>query len=313
MEDRQFSCIAAASCTSKATVSKVLNHCYGVSSQVRSRVFAQADRVRADTAARPVEVYAVFPESPGYFKQDLLKHPKDLAVKYNVYSRLQDEETLLRYLDQAESMNAKVILVVARVTDTVRRRLQTLAQKCLVIFLSQYAEVTNCFYVGSDPRLDGEKIAELSRKEKGKWLVLSDSTAPCLARLRGFSAAFRGEWESLQVEVPADPSRMASVLARQLNGRLAGYCGVVCLEAYTDAVCAAIRKLKLPEKTVCVGMGNAGLETQFAASGILLGAVHSDYSEQLQEAMELAHRYVRTGLCPSRKYMFTESEAKAYL
>lgn len=314
MEDRQFSCIAAASCTSKATVSKVLNHCYGVSSQVRSRVFTQADRMQADTAVRQVEIYTVFPESPVCFKQNLLRHPKDITVKYNVYSHLQDEETLLRYLEQAETLNAKVILVAAWATETVKLRLQALAQKRLVILLAQYGEVTDCFYVGSDPKTDGKKIAELSMQNNGKWLVVWDPSVPCLARLRAFSGAFRGEWESLQVEIPADSARTASVLARQLSGRLtAGYCGVVCLGAYTGAVCAAIRKLKLSGKCLCVGMGDAGLEAQYAASGLLKGAVYVDYPAQLEKAMALAQRYVRTGQCPDRKYIFTESEGRDYL
>ncbi len=169
---------------SRATVSKTIRHCSGVDSETRRRILRAAREVDALTPRVRCGIYCIFPDTPSFFWKELRRGiiagisqnglPKfadcmratppgdiSLSVKCNVYTHLRDEESVLAYLEEAEQMDARCIIIAAAVTEPIRVRLTQFCRRAdrLVLLLSEYGHVPNAFYIGGDAYEDGAEMA----------------------------------------------------------------------------------------------------------------------------------------------------------
>lgn len=326
MNKNYVSKLADSADASPATISKVLNHCYGVSGEVRERIYREYDRVcEGTTESGHVCIYVIVPEIPNFFWNLELKKPRDprISIKYNVYSRMGDHHTVMRYLKEAVACDADVILIAAQLNEEAESFLSELADKKLIIFLTEFHDLVNCFYVGSDARADGVLLAEACLKQPNiqKVLVLREILpAPSntsTARLESFCGALRGKWDYdvLDIEVQMGMSTLPSTIARVLAPcfKEHAYDAVVTMNGYTSAVCAAVQKMKLPYRVSCFGFENAPQNQKWADLGYLKAVVWQDFTKQFSAALEIAQQYMQTRNCPPGKYTFLPSGVIEYM
>ena len=325
MKKKQIVTIAENTHTSTATVSKVLNHCHGVSSDIRELVYREYDRLGGEKKEPPVSVYVILPETPSYFWDCEYPAPMDetLSVKYNIYSRIGDDAMVMRYLHQAIRLEAKVIVIAAQLNDEMRTLLADFARTGLVLYLNEYNDTFNSCYVGSDPSADGHQLAELCLRhvtEHDKILVIRNKEflggSTVRRRYDAFAGSMMGEVAfdvadlSLQIGTPL----LASLLAREMTPlfRQNAYNKVVCLSGFTYSLCLAVQKMKLPFAVQCFGVEDAPQNEKFADLGILKGAVCQDFQAQLTEALQLAQAFALSKQYPPRKFCFIPSRSVEY-
>ena len=165
MNDTTIESIAKKLNISKSMVSKVLRHCGGIDSDTRQRILTEAhDMIERDYGE--CAIYFILPDIPQYFWKPVRQgiadatDQLDIPVKCNVYTKASDEATVLKYLDEAERLNAKSIILAAHITPAIRQKLEHLVIGRLIILLSEYCELANTFYIGSDAYSEGYTIGK---------------------------------------------------------------------------------------------------------------------------------------------------------
>ena len=184
----------------KATVSRAIRNCPGVDSETRRRILLEAMRSGIEFPNDPCSIYCILPGTPQFFWKlvlQLIQEQLDgtkIAVKYNVYTNLYDFDTVLLYLDEAERLGAKVLVLSAKLSPAIREKLISMQKNgVFVILLSEYGELPNSVYVGPNPYGDGERL--------GRWfcrnypnhtpVILNfDDCANAAPRIRGFLHGF---------------------------------------------------------------------------------------------------------------------------
>lgn len=308
MKNADLKTIAALAQTSPSTVSKVLNHCHGVDSVMRDRVFRAADSVRARVPEGACDLYVLLPENPAYFWRErttpALRDIPGLTVKHNVYTVLHDSAQdgyVSRYLAQAERSGARAVIAACTPTAAERAQLAALAQRRLVILLSEDADVPNAFYVGSDARQDGAEIGRRFAQDGGAGLPVI-LTAPdnknCVEREQGFRAA-AGEAAAGAAALPlplygklfpAKTAALLSALPPAPEYRIYSAAGML------DEVCLAAKKARIFDRCVFYGH-DARRPQQERVRAVMAQAVE----RQSAVAVELAREYLLTGLYPVQK------------
>lgn len=325
MNNKQLSEIADATQTSKATVSKVLNHCYGVGNDVRERVFLEKERITRDISQkRHVPIYVIMPEAPDFFWNCNLLQCPGYEVKYNIYSKLGDTAMVMRYLKEAVMVEAKVIVIVAQIDDEIKSILEEIADRKLIIFLTELNHVINTFYVGSNPIEDGKRLAELCNHSlctEDRILLVKD-VLPCqsetsTARLNSFLQEINPEikYDMLEVEYRINVSWYSATLARELSPFLEKYPykNIVCFNGFTHHLCSALQKIKKSYQIKCYGFEKSPRSMEYVNMGYLKAVVCQNFTKQLEIAIGVAEKYLETGTCPSSKYVYVKSEMIEYL
>ncbi len=326
MNNKQIHKIADATNTSVATVSKVINHCYGVSSELRERVFLQSDKlVGKQTPKKPVMIYVIIPEVPNFFWNCELLSPKnpEITIKYNCYSRLGDDNTVIRYLNEAISLNADVIIIATQNNAEIENTVRNLANDKLIIFLTEQHNIVNTFYVGSNPEKDGEILAENVLKHhdrSSKMLVLRDispnKNTNSSSRFNAFiktvdnKIAFDVFNIALKIGSPSFASSIAMALSPAFEKE--HYSSIAFFNGFAPNVCCAIQKLKLPYKVNCFGFENSPQNQKWADAGFLKVVISQNFKEQLETALAFAEQYIKTQNYPNQKYTFVNSDLIEY-
>ena len=311
MEKVHLKEIARLTGTSPSTVSRVLNHCGGVDSLTRDRVFRAADALRfPGQEGTGCDLYFITPELPAFFWKERL-YPELLAAeqrfrcKYNVYTGLHDG-SVLRYLEEAERLQARVVVAVCTPTSAERAALEALAERALVILLSEYAEVKNAFYVGSDPERDGFLLGRFFAGQGGGQpaALTCPDNENCRARVRGFRS---GAGTDRITELPLPPfgkmfpARTAALL-HGLPGT--GRYWLYSAAGLPDELALAVRKAGLVGKAVLLGHDLRRPDPQRN----VLACVNQRIEEQARTALSLAAEYLARGLCPAEKRTIVPSE-----
>ena len=186
---------------SKTTVSKAVRHCSGVDSETRQTVLDEFRFVTLHPQSN-CAIYAIIPDVPHYFWEKLRLalregEQKNIApIKYNIYTNPRDEATVLTYLDEAEQLNAQVIIISAYITPTIQSRLENLSDGRLILFLCEYHELINSFFVGGDPYADGYLMGKyyMSKYFEKNLVILSIPNSYNIEqRLSGFVNAINEE------------------------------------------------------------------------------------------------------------------------
>ncbi len=311
--------------TSPSTVSKVLNHRHGISADVRQKVFSEYDRIGGGKKEAAVAVYVILPEIPQYFWSSDYPTltPEGERIKCNIYSRIGDDEVVLRYLHQALALEAKVIIIAAKINEEMRELLDRFSETGLVIYLTEYNLTRASVYVGSDPADDGKKLAALCRRhiaEEDRLLLMMNTNEmwgetnkircdAFLEEMAGLAA-----YGSCDVDFSTDTSIMPSLLAREMLPLLVhgSYNKLICFTGFTHVLCGAVRKMRLPHTVQCFGFEDTPQNSKFAEMGLLGGVVSQNFPKQIAAAFELAFAFVATGARPEKENVIIPCDILEY-
>ena len=199
MKDTTIESIANKLNVSKSTVSKVMRHCGGVDSDTRERILVESRSLKIEIKS-DCDIYVIVPDVPQYFWKEMRKgitgntFPDKTRVKINVYTKVRDEAAVLEYLNEAEHLNARVIIIAAHITPSIHKKLESITDSRLIILLSEYYELNNVFYIGADSYQDGYAMGqEYISHYSDKRLVLFSvkNNVNTTNRLQGFCQAIR--------------------------------------------------------------------------------------------------------------------------
>ncbi len=306
---------------SKSLVSRTVRHCPGVDSDIRRRILSVAKDYAAPSGDR-CAIYSILPDTPTHFwgpirsALSLCRRDDVAPMKCNVYTHLQDDDCILMYLDEAEAMDARVILIAAGITPAIRQRLMRLREKRLILLLSEYSAVPNCFYIGADAYGDGARMADA-------YLTLPTETVPLILtiegnenvslRVRGFVDRIHGLRPACQpVTIPLEKeiSRQVKIrpshIARLLSEATVGISAPLCV--YTplglSRLPLAIHKARLSDRCICL-CHDCKAEDDVPVP--VLMTCRQDIAIQSVRAMDMAILYATTGEYPEQKNIFIPS------
>lgn len=311
---------------SKSTLSKTLRHCGGVDTETRHRILLENPVRRY--ASGQYAVYCILPDVPKFFWKEALRGmmdhqlSKEVPVKYNVYTKLGDTETVMIYLEEAEWLDVRVIIIAAVLTEPLRKKLEELVEDRLIIFLSEQETLVNSFYVGSDAYQDGYSLGEryaLEYAERKLICLSADGGRNIQLRLDGFRDAVRKADESLlhrgkMLQVHHDElifkrsasASLASVLADEVDD-----CSDYCLYIPwgVPQLAVAVGKVrKGAEQILCLCHDNSTAHRE-QQLGMCISC-NQDIYAQGRVAIQLANEFVRNGRYPAQKYSLVQSEIK---
>ena len=230
---------------SKATVSRALRHCAGVDSETRLTILRDAKEYGVEAPSDPCDVYCILPDTPRYFwrrfsgeiRENVRRDP--VSVKLNLYTRIPDSETVGIYLDEAEKLRVKVVIIAAKLTTENLKKLSAMQKRgVLVILLSEYGELPGSIYVGADAYRDGEALGRLlSLKYPGRIpLILTSDLSPNASRR---ISGFRHALEELQPSIGRDP-RISYLTEEELGNAKTIPAHLASLLTGMDAPCTSI-------------------------------------------------------------------------
>ena len=300
---------------SKSTVSKAIRHCSGVDSETRQSILDEI-RIINYQPESDCDIYVILPDIPQYFWKELRKGIKEgsrediVSIKHNIYTNPKDENAVLSYLDEAETLNARAIIIAAYITPKIHEKLESLRDGRLILMLSEYHEFMNGFFVGADAYTDGYRMGKeyLSRYPDRKLIALSiTGNTNIQKRLSGFKQAIKEENEELLNNVAfidldrkilKDMKLFPSKLA-PLFVDAAGDSQAVCIYSLFGIfqLPLAITKAKLTKKAVCMCHDYF---TEKSDSAMTI-TCNQDVTLQGRMAMELAANYVTQKMYPDEK------------
>ena len=212
MDNNRFQKIVKQLGVSKATVSRTLRHCPGVDTDTRMRILKEARKENEGVGYPSCRIYCILPDLPHYFwgtffaelQEDVRRTP--VSVKFNLYTRIFDDETVLLYLEEAILLRAEVVIIAAAVSPAIREKLRRMQESGIcVILLSEYGELPGCVYVGADAFRDGETMGQwfCQRYPDNVPMILKMNCLPnVLSRINGFRQAIEQYRPMWGTEIP---------------------------------------------------------------------------------------------------------------
>lgn len=311
MKMKEIRHIAALSGTSPSTVSKALHHCSGVSAALRQRILTLAEREgiaagREDT----VDVYVILPDTPAVFWGEIYRamEAEGISCKQNLYSALYDDPTvILAYLREAQQLGARAVILAAPEQPELAASLAAFPPDTMILFLCEYWDRSNAFYVGSDPISDGRWLADEVNREPTihRLLALTNEKSTLVReRVKGFCAALRSDIEVTACAYPTSGSTVSARLARRLHavGGDYAYDAVFCPDGIVPEVIGALVKLRPAVMPRIYGFDTDELPKEIG--GALLC---QDLATQGKTALRFAQIYVEGYCYPPQKRTYVRS------
>ncbi len=307
MEKSKLTAVAAELGTSRATVSKALNHCAGVSGAMRERILqAAAEKGLSGKPVSSCDIYVILPETPEYFWGALYEALRDALAdcpwtsKGNLYSRMGDGDTVERYLTEAEELGARAILIAARY-EGLDQRLARLCTTKAVFSICEPA-VTNGFYFGSDFAADGRALAShcLAENPGARRILLAGYPTERQAGLEARARELGVETDHM----PLGRQDTSAEIARSLWAAWEAkpFDAVICLDGIAGEVCAALKKCRL--ELPCYGFEHPPVQERY---GVPAGELCQDLPGIARAAVRAAVRYLEEGMLPERKWNYVAS------
>ena len=310
---------------SQATVSRAMRHCGGVDSMTRRQILSCLDPADASSSLG-CDVYVILPDTPRYFwkeiKEGMIAEKKNtsVSIKINIYTNVRDEETVLFYLNEAEKLGAKVVLLSAMITPAIAEKLNLLRRHTAIFLVSEGGDVTNSFYFGADAYGDGFRLGKIfceRYSEMTPIVVNVKSNYNVEKRTQGFTDALR-QYDGVRFEtmpvcfihhtVAADPklfpSKLAAVLSEWMEEERS-YCLYIPFgNIYQSRV---FLKAKRGSKLTCITHDCVIGEDGKPENGIAVTLKQNTF-DQGKAAIRAAVRYVTEGVFPGKKYTYVPSE-----
>lgn len=321
MKESRLDFLAQLTNTSKATVSKTLNHCFGVEHETRQRILAAArEHGCLPRPVTPADVYVILPDTPKYFWgacfQGVAAEKGGLtSCKINIYSKLADMEEIFSYLDEAEQQVAQLVILSVFPHGALTTRLERLAARIPLFFLSEFMDITNTFFIGEDPYQSGYQLGQayLSHFTEFKKIICVSTLGSANAQKRrlGFIDAVASVGHSPLLDtifMPPGNHIPAAGLARMLDSRYAGaFDCVYCTDGILPQVCLAIDKLKYAHNVICLGHENPPGNDKYWSNGRIAACMVQNIEAQGKIAMRLAADYVERLVFPPSKFNYVPS------
>jgi len=311
----------------KSTISRTLRHCSGVDSETR-RIILQAQENLSDDSPGECAVYAILPDTPHYFwKQayrgmcDTFRNHPSISFKPNIYTSLRDTDIVLAYLEEAERMNARAVILTASDTPEIRRTVTRMQKNCAFFLLSEYIELVNTFFIGADAYADGFRMGELfgtvCRDRIPLVMSYEKTNINIHRRICGFTDAVRKyvpvQGESLPVlSIPNIagvinrkllPSRGASLLAEHLEPDIL-YCLYVPFGL--SGISLALKKSGHADSIFCL-CHDCSIQEDRTTDGVA-ASMNQDIYRQGCTAADAAIVYIENACYPKQKYLYIPSE-----
>jgi hypothetical protein len=306
---------------SMSTASKAIRHCSGVDSETRQSVLDELRIINYRPQSK-CDIYAIVPDVPQHFWKQIrqgLQLGKDahgISVKCNVYTNLRDESVVLEYLEEAELLNARAIIIAARITPKIQEKLASMTEGRLVLFLSEKHELTNTFYIGGDPHSDGYLMGKqyMTNYADRQLILLSNpNNATAQVRLEGFEAALKESaneyiqkaiYLNVDATVLKNPKLLPSKLAPLLLDVSKDFESLCIYSTFgLIQMPIAIGKAKLTDKVVCM-CHDYFSEKQDTCIKVIC---NQDVESQGETAVRLAAHYVRQNNYPNEKLTIVPS------
>ncbi len=313
MKSKNVTQIAKKIGRSKATVSRVMNNCPGVDSAVREEIL---EILRAESEQAPVgdavDLNIILPDNPKFFWQNAMKtvsdYPSECSKRVHSYSYNYRGRVLKSYLDQIEQVGARAMIFSGFPDDELRERMERFSDQHLLIQLCDYTRIKNSFFVGSDFYGDGKHLGELLlEQERGNdchiAVLQRQNSYSGMQRVKGFLDAVSGNARITLIDEPTEVSLYSSYLAREIDKLPTLVTHIFSPSGLTVQTCDAIRKLK-GRHIGCIGFENPPRAKEYLENGTIRALAVQDVSAQIRCAMELAERYLKTGVCPDEKFTF---------
>ncbi len=221
MKNSELEIISELTGSSKSTVSKALNHCFGVDGAMRERIITAA-RGQGIVSERSCSVYAILPDSPVGFWDYVTNRLHDLLMQYGCKINICPRRSSLifgEYLDEAERLGAGIVLISILPDDEQYKLLLDFSKRVPVIFLFdkveyENVEIPNTFCISSDAFAEGRELREWSNHANGSVLFVSDGSPLASERKSGFLS--RGFPRSITEVRISDRMASASEIAREI-------------------------------------------------------------------------------------------------
>lgn len=318
MKNHDLDVLSKAAGTSRATVSKVLNHCDGVGDGLREKVIKAAHAFQLSENPADTDLYVILPDNPKYFwgeaRAGVRQSGVSVRYKMNLYSELPGNSTVVEdYLNQAKQLNAKMI-VIAAAEPSLFPLLRAAAKETPILFLSEYVDIENTFYVGSDAFRDGFTLGKAYLDEFIKYshiiCLTKDDNINCSKRAEGFKKAIegRGELTFQKLQLPPFTKSLPAQLARMLKKTISdekSTC-VFCTDGITSQISLAVSKAGF--RCACIGFENPDDYRACERGGKVAAYIRQNVSLQAATAMQLAEKYVNTGFFPDQKSTYINSD-----
>jgi ABC-type sugar transport system substrate-binding protein len=263
------------------------------------------------------ELYFILPDTPHYFWDALRKSvctaEKQYRCKYNVYTKLHDDATATDYLREAKSLYAKVIIAALDGSSSVCSALAEASDGAMVILISEYADVKNAFYFGSDATRDGFLLGQYYMKTSPGilYVIAPEENRNCEKRLAGFTSGAGIDINELRIiKMPKADRLFAAKLAPSFaalpkDQTLCFYCVAGC----TDGIRLAAIKAKIDARTtlLCHDPSNTSL-LNTRRGGKIIACIHQNVALQGKTALEAAEKFINEGIYPEKKFNYIPSE-----
>lgn len=304
----------------KSTVSRTLRHCHNVDSDTRRTILREFGK-EALFSDGYFPVYVILPDNPNHFwarlYEELAKHERTLGlpVKYNIYTNLSGTDIVLHYLEEAERIGSKAVIIAAVITPEIRKKLIQMQEHCAIFLLCEFGDIVNTFYFGPDYYADGRSAAQfyLDRYPDHKAVTIS------LADIRGIEMKNEGFCDRVReckgkdavreyvidVETSLDSRLFASKLAYKLSEWLSNdekYC--LYIPFGSGNIAAGIRKTGMKEKIICICHDT---KPTADSSGIYAVYINQNLPLQAEAVFKAAEKYLRTGCLPDQKFTYIPS------
>ena len=307
---------------SKSTVSKALNHCYGVSSEVRDAILnCEEYRNIATRAHTNAEIYIIVPEVILGGKKIVVSKfmSPETEYKLNIYSKPSDTSTIVNYLGEAIMLNSKAIIIAGRYDKDVASIIESLTDSRLIININDYNNQRNSFFIGNDPKSDAISLAELVKKDitkGGKIVVIeppsSFGNSPEM-RFETFTDIIKSDYTVENIHFPnVNQKQIPSVLARSFNSifQKEKVDAIISFNGFCDEIAAAIYKASPDADIKLYAFQNP--DTVGSDNKYIKGVVYEDVTEQIELSVKMAEEYIEKCVCPENKFTFTKSRVKEY-
>lgn len=324
-EKRGVEHIALKTGHSKATISRALNNCGSVSSEVKEEIVRAAEEVnytppQKKRVKKPEGGYliaAALPENPAFFwgeaargmKEAAQKHP-EIRLVHSLYQRLSSERDALYCLDYLMDLKPDALIAAVPAFESVRRKLTE--TEIPVIAFSESGDIRPLFYAGADFYRDGVLLARAAAGRMGECrkIVCIGSDPMPMTHLR--DEGFRREmmkhcpllvWTGNVETAGWNPAETPSMLARSL--RDLEFDAVYVSQGQLPQVMTALGKLKRGEKVRVAGFERPG--GRFSGDQRLAAVMEQDIRQQGAMCLEAVWRYLTCGEIPPNGKLLIES------
>ncbi len=308
---------------SKSQFSRAANHCSRVDADTRRIVLAELNKRNA-VPNKQCSIYTIQPDTPHYFWDQAYRGicaglGNFTDCKQNIYTSVTDTDLVQTYLDEAERLDAKVILIAAWDTPEIIERLTEMSRDRCIIFLTEHMNIPNTFYFGADSYADGRRLGQIFCDQYAERLplILSNSSSNINRRISGFCDALRAFDRERFATVPIlpvplstdnitsrAPYRLASFLREQLDGT-SKYCFYV--PCGFIGLPQAIFKAKINDRAICLLHDYEPIKHDEVGS-VVAACINQDIFSQSKAAIRAAVEYMSTGNFPEQKYTYIPSE-----